>query len=269
MNHTERDELLALKGGCSKAFEALYNRYAGKLYHFMMKLTNGDSWMAEEMVQTAFVKLWEVREQIRPEEPVISFLATIAKNNLLNHYKRQTVELFYRKMMEENLTECDDSPMEELEEIWLERYVDDLTEQLPQQRKKIFRMSHREHLLNREIADKLGVSVSTVQTQISLARKFMKKAIPLLYAKKEGSFCGVAHHQHGLTQSGGFFLNATAVGEHQRALLHQKNKWKILQRLDKEDIPVAIVSARYGFLAEDLQNGLAHVGIDCKCGSNQ
>jgi hypothetical protein len=43
--------------------------------------------------------------------------------------------------------------------------------------------------------------------------------------------------------------------EHQRALLHQKNKWKILQRLDKEDIPVAIVSARYGFPLDIAQTG--------------
>ena len=39
-----------------------------------------------------------------------------------------------------------------------------------------------------------------------------------------GSFGGVAHHQHGLAQPGGFFLNAAAVGEHQRALLHQEDK---------------------------------------------
>ena len=45
------------------------------------------------------------------------------------------------------------------------------------------------------------------------------------------SFGGVAHHQHGFAESGGFLLNATAVGEHQCALLHQEDKRKIHVRL--------------------------------------
>ncbi|MDD2300784.1 MAG: sigma factor, partial [Fermentimonas sp.] len=54
----------ALKNGSAEAFEIIYNRYVGKLYNFMMGITRGDEYMSEEMVQTAFIKLWETRERI-------------------------------------------------------------------------------------------------------------------------------------------------------------------------------------------------------------
>lgn len=79
---------------------------------------------------------------------------------------------------------------------------------------------------------------------------------------RPGSFNSVAHHQHGFAQSGGFFLDAAAVGEHQRTLFHQENKKEVVQRLDKEDIAFATVGARYGFLAENLPDGLAYIGIE-------
>lgn len=95
----EVKELVALKSGSEKAFESVYNRYSGKLYNFIMTISQGDSYLAEEMVQSAFIKLWEIRGQIDPEKSVLSFLSTIAKNMLLNSYKRKTVEFLYQEFI--------------------------------------------------------------------------------------------------------------------------------------------------------------------------
>ena len=59
----EEKELTALKNGSYQAFEAIYKRYAGKLYNFIMTLSHGDCYMAEEIVQSVFIKLWEVHHK--------------------------------------------------------------------------------------------------------------------------------------------------------------------------------------------------------------
>ena len=53
-------------------------------------------------------------------------------------------------------------------------YIDSLADKLPEQRKKIFILSKRQHYTNKEIAEQLGISESTVATQLSLAVKFMR-----------------------------------------------------------------------------------------------
>ena len=88
-----RSELLqSLKEGSFSAFEKLYNLYSGKLYNFMMRLSSGNQYMAEEVVQQTFIRLWEVREKVDPTENFVSYLCTIARNLSMNMYQHQTVE---------------------------------------------------------------------------------------------------------------------------------------------------------------------------------
>lgn len=173
--YNEESVVKALKNGSAEAFEVIYNHYVGKLYNFMLGVTGGDEYMSEEMVQTAFIRLWETRERIDTGKSLISYLATIAKNTLYNKYKRQTVEYLYREMLLREETELDFSTEQKVEEMWLKKSLDELIEQMPPGRKKIFKMSRQQEMSTKEIAEKLGVSVSTVETQISLATKFMKR----------------------------------------------------------------------------------------------
>ena len=87
----EKRLLTELKNGSFHAFERLYNMYSGKLYNFIMRISSGNQYMAEEVVQSAFIRVWEVRERVEPESSFISFLCTIAKNLLMNMYQSQTV----------------------------------------------------------------------------------------------------------------------------------------------------------------------------------
>lgn len=73
-DYNESNILDELKNGSEEAFEIIYSRYAGKLYNFMMGMTKGDVYMAEEMVQTTFIKLWETRDRINSDKSIISQL---------------------------------------------------------------------------------------------------------------------------------------------------------------------------------------------------
>lgn len=179
----EVNELIALKNGSDKAFETIYNRYVGKLYNFIMTISNGDRYMAEEVVQSAFIKLWEVREQINPEKSILFYLSTISKNLLFNKYQRQTIEFLYQKLVLDEQKQYHNQTENEIDRKWLENFVDELIDQLPPARKKIFILRKKEDFSTKEIAEAMNISVSTVETQLSLAMKFMKTEFEKNYDK--------------------------------------------------------------------------------------
>ena len=179
----EKRLLTELKNGSFQAFERLYNMYSGKLYNFIMRISSGNQYMAEEVVQSAFIRVWEVRERVEPESSFISFLCTIAKNLLTNMYQRQTVEYVYNEYLKNTGVDRDSQTEESIDLRFLNEYIDSLAEELPAQRKKIFILSKRQNYTNKEIAEMMGISESTVATQLSLAVKFMREQLMKHYDK--------------------------------------------------------------------------------------
>ena len=179
----EKRLLTELKNGSFHAFERLYNMYSGKLYNFIMRISSGNQYMAEEVVQSAFIRVWEVRERVEPESSFISFLCTIAKNLLMNMYQRQTVEYVYNEYLKNTGVDRDSQTEESIDLRFLNEYIDSLAEELPAQRMKIFILSKRQNYTNKEIAEIMGISESTVATQLSLAVKFMREQLMKHYDK--------------------------------------------------------------------------------------
>lgn len=179
----EKRLLTELKNGSFQAFERLYNMYSGKLYNFIMRISSGNQYMAEEVVQSAFIRVWEVRERVEPESSFISFLCTIAKNLLMNMYQRQTVKYVYNEYLKNTGVDRDSQTEESIDLRFLNEYIDSLAEELPAQRKKIFILSKRQNYTNKEIAEMMGISESTVATQLSLAVKFMREQLMKHYDK--------------------------------------------------------------------------------------
>ena len=73
--------------------------YSGKLYNFTMQLSSGNQYMAEEVVQSTFIRIWEVCEKVDSDASFISFLCTIAKNLPMNMYQRQTIKYGYNEYL--------------------------------------------------------------------------------------------------------------------------------------------------------------------------
>ena len=163
VNFTDEKHLLIdLKDGSFQAFERLYNMYSGKLYNFIMRLSSGNQYMAEEVVQSTFIRIWEVREKVDTNASFISFLCTIAKNLLMNMYQRQTVEYVYNEYLLKSSVDRDSQTEENIDLHFLNDYIDSLAEELPAQRKKIFILSKRQNYTNKEIAEMMGISRSYV-----------------------------------------------------------------------------------------------------------
>ena len=185
MIETTAEKLLLtkLKEGSFQAFEKLYTMYSGKLYNFIMRLSSGNQYMAEEVVQSTFIRIWEVRAKVDSDASFISFLCTIAKNLLMNMYQRQTIEYVYNEYLIKSGVDRDSQTEDNIDLRFLNEYIDSLAEELPAQRKKIFILSKRQNYTNKEIAEMMGISESTVATQLSLAVKFMREQLMKHYDK--------------------------------------------------------------------------------------
>lgn len=182
MLNNEKHDVELLRQGSSVAFERLFHQYGGKLYNFLLKISAGDKYLAEEIVQRTFIKIWNTHSQVNPNKSFISYLCTIAKNMLMNEYEHQTVEYLYREYVFKYLSLSNQvTPDKELGRNLLEEYIDQLTEKLPPARRQIFIMSRKQMMSNKEIAEKLNITESTIQTQLSKALAFMKEQLQDYY----------------------------------------------------------------------------------------
>jgi len=181
MATTEKSELELLKNDSMQSFETLYKRYSGKLYNFVMRVSKGNTYISEEIVQRTFIRVWETREHINPEKQFISYLCTIARNMLLNEYEHQTVEFIYQEYVKQNLMDIDSSTEKEVERNLLEEYIDKLTDNLPPRCREIFILSRKQGLSNKKISEQLRISESTIESQLSKAVNFMKSNLQKHY----------------------------------------------------------------------------------------
>jgi RNA polymerase sigma-70 factor (family 1) len=172
---TEKEILLikAFKNGDNIAFEELFKRHHKKLYLFLYRLLNSKE-DAEEIVQDTFLKIWERREEFIESYPFEAFLFQIAKNTFLNlnrkRVNRKVFESHLKFFEERSSTETEDYVIfEETKAI-----LNTIMEQLPPRRKEIFLLRRIEGLSRCEIAEKLGISVLTVDSQLLKANKYMK-----------------------------------------------------------------------------------------------
>ncbi len=157
-------------------YEALFREHYEGLctyVHFYLK----DYAAAEEVVQDLFFNLWKKREELEITTSIKSYLYKAARNHSLNVIKHIEVRENYKKMNEEHRSESEMLGTDELETLELEQRIKAAIDNLPPERKKIFLMSRFEDLKYREIAEKLNISVKTVEAQMGKALKFLKEQL--------------------------------------------------------------------------------------------
>jgi len=170
--YNKSDEQLLLqkvKEGDSKAFEVVFKHYYPHLVLFAQKYL-GDRDLSESLVQDVFVKMWEKRVNLDIRS-LQGFLVVTVRNQCHNELKHQKVVREHVKIEEHK--EMFEMPVFQ-ETIYLNR-INQVIAQLPDQRRRIFRMSRMDGLKYREIADKLNISPKTVEAQMGHALKFLRE----------------------------------------------------------------------------------------------
>jgi len=129
---------------------------------------------SKEIVQDAFISLWEKRETIDMSRPVKSYLTMVIHNKCTNYLRdNRKFDPFILNI--ENLLEVPEyDGADILVEEELKLKIDASILELPEKCREIFVLNRYENLKYQEIANKLQISVKTVETQMSKALQHMR-----------------------------------------------------------------------------------------------
>ncbi len=169
--------ILQLQQGSTKALEQLHRIYAAKIYQSCRKfyLEHED---AEEVVQDVFLKIWEVRERINPTKSFQAYLLKITRNIVIKKLQKKVMKVTIDKYINnfsyaensiENYTNFQDTI----------NLVDEIINNLPPQKQRIFLLNRYEDKSIEDIANELGISKRTVESHIYQARTLIKRKIDL------------------------------------------------------------------------------------------
>ncbi|MEA1785737.1 RNA polymerase sigma-70 factor [Arenibacter sp. GZD96] len=178
LDYSDSSKLISeLINGKEDAYAFLVDTYNHRLCVYAMGLTN-DKDRAEDIVQNVFIRIWEMRKNLKASFSIKSYLYKSVYNEFIDqNRKRQSVTALEKKYIEalDQIVEIDEDRLEK--RILLVRQE---IERLPPKCRKIFFLSKEEGLSNMEIAERLDLSVKTVEAQ-------MTKAFAKLRAKLVGT----------------------------------------------------------------------------------
>ena len=169
----ERSLILRLIEGDEDAFCELYATYKNRLIYFAMRFLKSREY-AEDVFQDAFTVVWQSRRFINPDASFSSYLYTIMRNRILNQLRNAANE---EKLKESILSQALDYTEDTKREVMLndlKSLISHALQQLTPRQREIFEMSREAQLSHKEIADKLGISVNTVQEHISPSLKLIR-----------------------------------------------------------------------------------------------
>lgn len=169
----ERSLILRLIGGDEDAFCELYATYKNRLIYFAMRFLKSREY-AEDVFQDAFTVVWQSRRFINPDASFSSYLYTIMRNRILNQLRNAANE---EKLKESILSQALDYTEDTKREVMLndlKSLISHALQQLTPRQREIFEMSREAQLSHKEIADKLGISVNTVQEHMSISLKLIR-----------------------------------------------------------------------------------------------
>jgi RNA polymerase sigma-70 factor (ECF subfamily) len=171
--------ILQLKNDDAEALKALFNRYYHPLKGYLFLLFKNES-LAENIAQDIFVYLWENRSQIEIRTSVEAYLYSAGRYRGLNHLRNNKIhEIILQKVNQSSSIGF--SPNQAMEMQELEAIIEESILSLPKRCQEIFRLSRFEELNYKEIAERLGISINTVENQMSIALKKLRKRLRPFY----------------------------------------------------------------------------------------
>ena len=157
------------------AFELLFENYFEVLCRFAFGYIK-DRDASQEIVQDVFINLWNKRETIDPDRQVKSYLYTSVKNRCLNYIRdNKKFRSFYLDVEVE--MEIPDTNPDLFSENETKIKIENALDKLPEKCRQVFELSRFEEMKYKDIADNLGISVKTVEVQISKALRILREEL--------------------------------------------------------------------------------------------
>lgn len=171
-------ELSGIKQGSNNVFREVYHQYQHRLYAFVYQKTNSH-YLAEEVVQQVFIRLWEKRNALPDGVLLSTQLFQIAKTILVDELRKEAV----KKNHISGWAHSSAAPVTENKQLELRDSMEHMVRTInamPPMRKTVFNMRRQRGLSYKEIATELAISPKTVENHIARAIKQLREAIQVL-----------------------------------------------------------------------------------------
>ncbi|NIG57400.1 RNA polymerase sigma-70 factor [Chitinophaga sp. Cy-1792] len=171
--NTGNTAVLEQDGTCT--FEQIFKTHYKGLHAYACTILKDDI-MAEEMVQNVFCKLWEKSGDIRIRESVSGYLYRAVYHESINYLRHEKVKAnhaaFTKYRMAQPVSGNQTTSKVHLSE--LQQKLEVALASLPEKCRTVFQMSRFEELKYQEIADKLDISIKTVENQMGKALRLLR-----------------------------------------------------------------------------------------------
>jgi RNA polymerase sigma-70 factor, ECF subfamily len=165
-----------IRNGDEGQFESLFRSSYVSLVRYAKTLIK-DHDTAEEIVQDLFYRLWQDKEKLNIESSLNGYLFRSVHNRCLHYIEHNRVVERHAEEMAYRQPETQESPSDILNYKELQDKVARILERLPERCGTIFTMSRFEGLKYSEIAQKLSVSVKTVEANMGRALKEFRREL--------------------------------------------------------------------------------------------
>ncbi len=174
MNPLDRSIFEAFRNGEKHAIEAVYTFYKAPVMRFIVSMVK-DTNDSESIFHEVIMKIIRRREKLCTDDGINAYVFTIAKNEVIDYFKklkkdRERIEDYYK-----NRIESGDSMSAAEEEIFTN--LEYALEGLSVQRKKVIELSYFQNLSYQEIAEKLMISKNTVKNHLIKAKLMLREQL--------------------------------------------------------------------------------------------
>jgi RNA polymerase sigma-70 factor (family 1) len=150
--------------------------YRLRIYHFIQKFVKSSA-LAEDLTQDIMLKIWANREKIVCLEDIDAYVVAMARNLVMDHFKRLAKEKSYQEEVWRLMQKSGDRVESLLAVKDIEARLDAILKVLPRRQQQIFELNHKKGLTLKEIGSKLNIAPNTVKNHLSRALKVVRSQI--------------------------------------------------------------------------------------------
>ena len=181
--YNEKELLIQVSNGNELAFRQLFDSYHGKLYSYILKITESNE-TAEDIVHDVFLKLWLQKERLLEIQQLNAYLFKMAQNAAYNGLRRLAKRALVMNELSKGATHESSDPNDKLVRKEVLQIIHNAVGKLTPQQKEVFKMSREEGLKQEDIAKRLNISIFTVKRHLTDALNHLRNEITSSYGSK-------------------------------------------------------------------------------------
>ena len=165
-----------LKDGDKDSFEKIFRHYYSNLVNYCKRYVNDDD-AAQEIVQDIFTKLWLRHSELNINISLKSYLYKAVQNHSLNYINYIKHREKYQNNAGLSPLHSNNTPLEIIQENDIRIRMEKAVLTMPEKCREVFELKRYEGLMNKEIAQQLGISIKTVEKHMTKAISVLKNAL--------------------------------------------------------------------------------------------